>query len=114
MKLGQAAVLSGKMWAQWTNHILKTSTTWLYVAIFLTHALCCRITEILKLKGADFNWAGKTVTVASLKRQPEACQNMCSWGKLRGENGGENCVSKHYIIYKHVFGDVWRRLSVRA
>ena len=78
MKLGHAAVLSGKMWTQWTNHILKTSTTWLFVAITLTHALCARITEILKLKGADFNWAGKTVTIAALKRQPQG-----GWGKLR-------------------------------
>ena len=87
MKLGQAAVLSGKMWAQWANHILKSSTTWLYVAIFLTHALCARITEVLKLKGADFNWAGKTVTVAALKRQPQA-----SWRKLRVQA----------LLYKHV------------
>ena len=76
MKLGQAAVLSGKVWTQWRNHILKTSTTWLYVAITLSHALCARITEVLKLKSSDFHWAAKTVTIAALKRQPQA-----SWGK---------------------------------
>ena len=37
-KLGQAAVLSGKMWAQGRNHILETPATWLYVVITLTHA----------------------------------------------------------------------------
>ena len=37
-KLGQAAVLSGKMWAQGRNQILETPATWLYVVITLTHA----------------------------------------------------------------------------
>ena len=71
-KLGQAAVLSGKMWAQWRNHILETSTTWLYVAITLMHALCARVSEVLKLRACDFHWSGKTVTIATLKRQPQA------------------------------------------
>ena len=72
MKLGQAAVLSGKMWSNWRNHILKNSSTWLYVAVTLTHALCARITEVLKLKASDFHWTGRTVTIAALKRQPQA------------------------------------------
>ena len=58
-KLGQAAVLSGKMWAQWRNHILETSTTWLYVVIALTHALCARVSEVLKLRACDFHWPGR-------------------------------------------------------
>ena len=90
-KLGQAAMLTGKMWTQWRNHILKTSSTWLFVAITLSHALCARITEVLKLKGSDFHWAAKTVTIAALKRQPQA-----SWG---------NCAKK--LIYKDVFSDFW-------
>ena len=69
-KLGQAAVLSGKMWTQWRNHILKTSTTWLYVVVTLTHALCARVSEVLKLRASDFHWSGKTVTIVALKRQP--------------------------------------------
>ena len=71
-KLGQAAVLSGKMWTQWRNHILKTSTTWLYVVVTLTQALCARVSEVLKLRASDFHWSGKTVTIAALKRQPQA------------------------------------------
>jgi len=46
-KLGQAAVLPGKMWTQWRNHILKTFATWLYVVVTLTHALCARVSEVL-------------------------------------------------------------------
>ena len=45
---------------------------WLYVAVTLTHALCARITEVLKLKASDFHWSGRTVTIAALKRQPQA------------------------------------------
>jgi hypothetical protein len=67
-----AAVLSGKVWTQWWNHILKTSTTWLYVVVTHTHALCARVSEVLKLRASDFHWSGKTVTIAALKRQPQA------------------------------------------
>ena len=77
-KLGQAAVLSGKMWAQWRNHILETSTTWLYyVVITLTRALCACVSKVLKLRGCDFHWSGKTVTIAALKHQPQARLKVC-------------------------------------
>ena len=67
-KLGQAAVLSGKMWTQWRNRILKTSTTWLYVVVTLTHALCARVSEVLKLRASDFHWFGKAVTIKHVCR----------------------------------------------
>ena len=77
-KLGQAARLSGKMWAQWRNHILETSTTWLYyVVITLTRALCACVSKVLKLRGCDFHWSGKTVTIAALKHQPQARLKVC-------------------------------------
>ena len=72
-KLGQAATMSGKLWNQWRNHILKTCPTWLWVAISLTHMLCARITEVLSLRNQDFHWATRRVTIRALKRQPEAC-----------------------------------------
>ena len=45
---------------------------WVYVAVVLTHVLCCRITEILTLEAGDFNWKANYVTIKPLKRQPEA------------------------------------------
>ena len=49
-KTGQAASLPGKLWEAWTQHLLKTGPTWVWVAVILTHILCCRITEILWLR----------------------------------------------------------------
>ena len=70
-KIGQAAVLSGSMWTAWRQHILKTGTTWMFVAITLTHILCARISEVLCLKASDFRWSARSVTIAALKRQPQ-------------------------------------------
>jgi len=67
-KLGQAAVLPGKMWTQWRNHILKTFATWLYVVVTLTHALCARVSEVLKLRASDLHWFGKAVTIKHVCR----------------------------------------------
>ena len=71
-KLGQAAVMAGKLWNQWRKHLLKTSPPWVWAAVTLTHILCARISEVLALKAGDFHWAGKRVTICALKRQPEA------------------------------------------
>jgi len=71
-KLGQAATMKGKLWDKWRQHILKSSSTWLWVALTLTHVLCARISEVLALKASDFNWRGQCVSIRSLKRQPEA------------------------------------------
>ena len=42
------------------------------MGVTLTHALCARVSEVLKLRASDFHWSGKTVTIAALKRQPQA------------------------------------------
>ena len=52
-KTGQAASLPGKLWEAWTQHLLKTGPTWVWVAVILTHILCCRITEILWLRNKN-------------------------------------------------------------
>ena len=67
-RLGQASSLPGPLWNLWLSHILKHGPTWLCVATFLSHALCCRITEVLRLRGQDVTIKDKTVHVASLKR----------------------------------------------
>ena len=71
-KLGQAEALHGPLWNQWRQHVLKTGPTWLFVVISLTHMLCCRVTEILKLTGDDFSFRHRFVRIKPLKRQPEA------------------------------------------
>ncbi len=45
----------------------KNGQTWLFVAVVMTHLLCCRITEVLRLCGRDFRFSDKSVFVKSLK-----------------------------------------------
>ena len=66
--LGQASSLPGPLWAEWLSHIKKHAPTWLWVATFLCHAFCCRITEVLRLRAQDISIKDKIVHVASLKR----------------------------------------------
>lgn len=70
-KLGQAEALHGKLWKQWTQHILSVGPSWLYVAVTLTHMLCARISEVLALQAKDFNFRHRHVRIKPLKRQPE-------------------------------------------
>ena len=88
--LGQAATLTGKLWDCWRQHLLRTSPTWLWVAVTLTHILCARITEVLSLKASDFNWKANCVTIRALKRQPEA-------------SGDTKVHSVYYLIYLNLF-----------
>ena len=67
-RLGKACALAGPLWEKWLQHILTTGPTWVYVAVLLTHVLCCRISEVLKLKRGDVDFKGGTVYVAPLKR----------------------------------------------
>ena len=71
-RIGQAAVLSGTLWKAWCQHLLRTSSTWLFVAVTLSQMLCARISEVLALRSSDFHWKNKTVTIKALKRQPLA------------------------------------------
>ena len=72
-RLGSATALHGALWEQWRQHLLRTSTCWLYVAVSLTHILCCRISEVLALQRKDFDFKRRRVKVKALKRSPEAC-----------------------------------------
>jgi hypothetical protein len=70
-RLGQAAALHGPLWGMWRRHLLNSSPCWLYVAVTLTHILCCRISEVLALRKEDFDFRNKQVKIAALKRGPE-------------------------------------------
>lgn len=70
-KHGRADPLYGELWKEWCTHVLDTGPTWLYVAVVLTHLLCCRITEVMMLSGSDFDLKHGTVRVKPLKRGKE-------------------------------------------
>ena len=76
--LGKATILAGPLWQAWLQHVLREGPTWLYVALFLSHMLCCRITEILKLAAGDFLWRSKSVQIAAMKGGPSVNKHMLS------------------------------------
>ena len=76
--LGKATILAGPLWQAWLQHVLREGPTWLYVALFLSHMLCCRITEILKLTAGDFLWRSKSVQIAAMKGGPSVNKHMLS------------------------------------
>ena len=67
-KLGKANPLPGKLWVAWLNHVLASGPSWLYVALFLTHACCLRISEVLRLKMCHIDTKHGHVWVGPLKR----------------------------------------------
>ena len=66
---GKASSLPGELWPRWLAHVHKNGTCWLHACLLLTHVLCLRVTEALSLKASDFNWRGRYVHVAGLKKQ---------------------------------------------
>ena len=67
--LGKASSLPGDLWTRWLAHVLKEGPTWLYVALLLSHLLCLRITEVLRLQGKDFDIKNSTCKIKALKRR---------------------------------------------
>lgn len=83
--LGKASALAGPLWEMWLQHVLAKGPTWLYVALMLTHVLCCRITEVLKLRKRDINFKRGTVFVGPLKKGPPVTKHVmkAAMAKLR-------------------------------
>ena len=83
--LGKASSLPGPLWELWLKHVLAMGPTWLYVSLLLTHMLCCRITEILKLRRRDINFKRGTIFVAPLKKGPAMTKHVMkpAMAKLR-------------------------------
>ena len=68
-RLGKAVTLPGPLWGMWLAHVLAHGTCWLYVALLLSHALCLRISEALRLRAEDFSFQAKSVYIGPLKGQ---------------------------------------------
>lgn len=75
-KIGKATPLPGDLWCQWLIHVINNGQCWLYAALLLSHLLCLRITEVLRLKGSDFQWKQECVRIGPLKRQAATVKHM--------------------------------------
>lgn len=66
--LGKASSLPGDLWPLWLAHVLKIGPTWLYVALLLSHLLCLRVTEVLRLQAHEFDLKNGMCKIKALKR----------------------------------------------
>ena len=69
--LGKASSLPGDLWFHWLRHVLAEGSSWLYVALLLSHVLCLRISEVLRLQAKDFDFRGKCARIKEMKGGPE-------------------------------------------
>ena len=108
----QACTLEGGLWIAWCQHLLRESTTWVYVLTILCHMFCLRVTEGLRLKASDFNWKTRSVRVGPLKRAPEVHKKIMSaylplLRRLRQEGKSRRRNKSWGALGKRVFTDKW-------
>ena len=75
---GAADPLLNGAWAEWRSHVLAHGPTWLYVLIVMQHLLCCRVTEILRLRFKDIDWDSKQILVGALKKRGAVKKPICA------------------------------------
>lgn len=105
-KLGKACSLPGPLWEMWLQHVLDKGPTWLYVCLMLTHVLCCRVTEVLKLKKKDINFKRGTIFVAPLKRGPPVTKHVMKPAMAKLRLLRDRGVAKVRTRKKGMWGDV--------
>jgi hypothetical protein len=69
-KLGQAHPLPGKLWELWLQFVLHEVGPDVYAVIFLTQALCVRVTQAAQLTAADVKLSASRVWIAPFKGHP--------------------------------------------
>ena len=111
--VGKASCMPGQLWPLWLGHVHSQGTCWLHACLLLTHVLCLRVTEALKLKASDFNWSARSVHIGALKRQKPWNKPMLSvilplLRRLRDK--GLACKRKRGrgVLGKKAFEDVWK------
>ena len=112
-KLGKASSLPGPLWGAWLDHVLDQGSTWLWVALVLSHCFCLRISEVLKLKARDFLWKKRSVHIAPLKRQPAVHKSMLSalmplLKSLRSKGKSKKRSQKKGVRGMVAYFDTWK------
>ena len=69
-KLGRANSLLGCRWSAWLKYMQQHAGAKYYVLLYLTNALCLRITQAARLEVKDFNIKCKRVWISAFKKHP--------------------------------------------
>ncbi len=67
-KLGKSNSLTGKEWLDWLNFVMGSLGPMYFLILYLSQALCLRITQVLQLQTSDFDWQGKKLWTKKFKR----------------------------------------------
>ena len=67
-RLGKANSLPGKLWSDWLHFVSNKLGPSFFLMLYLTQALCLRITQVLQLTANDFDWKAKQVWIEEFKR----------------------------------------------
>ena len=63
----QGHALHGQRWQKWLCHLKQVSHPRIYIAIYLTNALCLRISQATSLRVTDFQWPKHRVWLRAFK-----------------------------------------------
>lgn len=66
-KLGQPNPLNGNRWIDWLHHVRDHYGGKYFLALYLTQALCIRISQALQLQASHFDFKAQTVFIAAFK-----------------------------------------------
>ena len=110
---GKASCMPGQLRPMWLAHVHKKGTCWLHACLVLTHVLCLRVTEALRLRASDFNWKNRTVWIAPLKgqcavRKPLLSALLPVLRHLRAHGLACRRTRPRGVLGKAPFTDVWK------
>ena len=110
---GKASSMPGQLWPMWLAHVHKHGTCWLHACLLLTHVLCLRVTEALKLRACHFNFKTRTVLIEALKGQEPVNKPLISavlplLQHLRSKGLRKKRTRARGALPKDAFEDVWK------
>lgn len=107
-KLGKASSLPGILWNKWLKYVLGSLGAKPYVILWMTQALCLRVTQVLQLKVSDFRYNLAQVRLKKFKRSkgtnkplPASVSKVLQEWKLKGvksARGGWSWPEKGFMF----------------
>ena len=67
-KLGKANSLSGERWAHWLDFMRSRAGGKYFLLLYLTNALCLRVTQVARLQTSDFHFKKSKVWIDKFKK----------------------------------------------
>ena len=96
--MDKAHALPGRLWKEWSDHVLTVGPTWLWAALWITRLFGIRISEALALEGKNFNFRKKKVYLIAKKYGKEQMNDLLppqlEWLKAIKRTNGKTVTRK--------------------